>query len=466
MTKFCAEFALVGETDKYKHYKRLVPLRRQPEPFSSEARRMKNTTHDDEDIFVFSDMLGVTESSRREKVHKSGKSGVYFERLRDEIFSARQRTCEGEPMFRVLSRKYGDFTPVHRHNPNDAFAVEIAHHVSELVERAYGLVVGSEWKDSALFYQLISYPMFRAWSLPHLAAGSAAHVALHKDGMDSFDPSMKVLSRGFLRSTPRAFVQQSFGKRFVRKDFIKQVAATEMIGRLASLSRYSKYFSSDLGLSYLRLEGTPVLEYLLSRNIHSKTLNNMLAPLTPAVCRRVLISVISPANAHYDIQDFFRVLDDISRNGVYDHGLIDFRNWKTMHDTITLISRDQWAARQETAVRRDELSLITQKNHYKILDGVSMELDGSEYSLVSAKNVAELRSWGNEMSNCIGSYRAAALTHDSYLFGVYNNDALLANMEINPAGEIVQLVGKYNLELPKPIESVIANRVRELIPTS
>jgi len=440
-------FEFVKETPTYKQYSRHLPTLKDVD---------NPNLYVSEDIMVFKDIVIYTQSEKTERLFPSGKKGIYFRPMAEMTYSARRYNREGEPMFRVFNPR-GDFTRTKKHNPGDISNDEIARHVTELVERNYGIEVDPSWAKSHLFYQLLAYPMLRQWSLPKLEGGSEIHTALHTARDSSIDFGMPALSRGFLRSTPRAFIEQSFGKRFMRKDFIKAVAATESLERLAALATYRKHFGSDLGLTFLRTDGYTALEALLRNGRYKKELDYMLAPLTAAQRKRVLLSKHS--GHAFIITDSMRIITNLMRNGNYEHERVDFRNWQTIHDTLSYIQRDQHAAMSETRVRRDKATVIEQKEHYIALDDTVVDFDGSQYSIQSAKNVNELRVWGSEMHNCIGGYDRAALKHESYLFGVYAGEKLLANMELTPKGEVVQLYGKHNRSLNAEVTKAITAHV-------
>ena len=447
------QFTILKTTPEYIHYSRRLP---RPNDKNLDL-------YDVDDIFVRPDVVIHTRTSKLAKTYpKSGKTGFFFLRSVDVTYSARRRGKNGEPMFRIFN-KTGDHTVNTGYDDSIYLSREIARHVIEMVERCYGMKISPEWMKSGRLYQMIAYPTWAAWSLPKLEAGSVIHNEYHHQWYrDEFTNSMRVLSRGFLRSNLRSFVAQSFGKRFVRKDFLREVASTEDMIRLATLAFFRKYFTIPTAIEFLRSEGDLALDTIFNeRGMHKKNLEFMLAPLDPATRRRIVMSTGDKHDIRYALERLHRMQRDGYKS--YDHTAVDFTNWKTIRKTITFIRRDQKLKAEEIHRTGMDFIAIEQKEHYTSLDGTFVENNGGVYTIQSVKSTDELRHWGTVMHSHIGAYAFQAENHQSYMFGVYDGSKLFANMELNPRGEVAQMYGKFNSSLPEELSAAITAHVESVV---
>ncbi len=72
----------------------------------------------------------------------------------------------------------------------------------------------------------------------------------------------------------------------------------------------------------------------------------------------------------------------------------------------------------------------------------------------------ELKLWGKQLHHCIGNYAHIYAERRTLLIGVFEGDELIATADISPSGEIRQLYGKYNRELPPATDEVICHTLQ------
>jgi hypothetical protein len=118
------------------------------------------------------------------------------------------------------------------------------------------------------------------------------------------------------------------------------------------------------------------------------------------------------------------------------------RTWRALHDAL--------AIRERRVVQASEP--IEQDLTYEAVDGLMV---GPNLTVVSAKSTGDLFKWGGLMSNCINGYRKDALRHTAYLYGLFDGQKLIANIEIAPSGVVRQLLGRFNEDLPDDIDAEV-----------
>ncbi|MGH9004458.1 MAG: PcfJ domain-containing protein, partial [Acidimicrobiia bacterium] len=77
-----------------------------------------------------------------------------------------------------------------------------------------------------------------------------------------------------------------------------------------------------------------------------------------------------------------------------------------------------------------------------------LALDGQEVGdglcFVVPRGTSDLAAWGRHMHNCIASYSRAAVAGRTWLLGVEDGTGLSYNLELSPAGGILQFLGPRN----------------------
>lgn len=99
------------------------------------------------------------------------------------------------------------------------------------------------------------------------------------------------------------------------------------------------------------------------------------------------------------------------------------------------------------------------------LNDLSKKYDGIETDdglrIVAPANSETLSEWSRYMGNCISGYADQAAKGYTNLGAVYDGDKLIANFEIDPKGNLKQLLGKYNTHLDLSEQSDIIDALEE-----
>jgi len=80
-----------------------------------------------------------------------------------------------------------------------------------------------------------------------------------------------------------------------------------------------------------------------------------------------------------------------------------------------------------------------------------------------ATSAFELRSWGQQLRNCLGSFAEAAHSGSSWLIGLYRDDVLIGCVEVHPQQRrVVQATGISNRALPLWVQRTIIDALHQL----
>jgi hypothetical protein len=80
-----------------------------------------------------------------------------------------------------------------------------------------------------------------------------------------------------------------------------------------------------------------------------------------------------------------------------------------------------------------------------------------------ATSAFELRSWGQQLRNCLGSFAAAAHSGSSWLIGLYRDDVLIGCVEVHPQQRrVMQATGVSNRALPLWVQRTIIDVLHQL----
>lgn len=161
----------------------------------------------------------------------------------------------------------------------------------------------------------------------------------------------------------------------------------------------------------------------------------LLRPLTVARQRRLLAQAIDHELGPLELADAVRMA---TRMPSLD---------------ATLLPRDLHELHDELAARSHELEARSRRiDAPSWLDGLHDTPAGEHLRFVVPTATDQLRSWGRQMHNCIGSYGPAAAAGEAFLLGVERDGDLAYNIELDRSGRIVQLLGPANTQ-PRPDEA-------------
>lgn len=249
-------------------------------------------------------------------------------------------------------------------------------------------------------------------------------------------------------TTAHDFAEAAFGKRLIRKDLVRAVGKADL--RRVVLARQVKNLVPVDWLAQFLEMPMPKHQYF-DDEVQVENLATVLELIPEHARRRFLLSLVDDADFRLLADAEQSVLDVIAarpdgREWLREH-VKDTRTWRALHDA---------AASAQRRVDNDDVP-IPQDARYKAIDGITA-LDG-RFVIRSAKRTEELDDWGDAMDNCIGSYRAWALNHTSYLFALLDNGKLLANIEIGTGGTIRQIYGRFNEPIPADEDAAVRRAI-------
>ncbi len=86
-----------------------------------------------------------------------------------------------------------------------------------------------------------------------------------------------------------------------------------------------------------------------------------------------------------------------------------------------------------------------------------------EVELRLPEDPAQLQEWGIKLSNCLADFRAAIITRQALVLGVFIDGQIRGAVQVNPAHrEVVQLWGARNRRLPAEVELHVVGLLRSL----
>jgi hypothetical protein len=264
------------------------------------------------------------------------------------------------------------------------------------------------------------------------------------------------LTHAWREDTARGIAEQLFGKRALRKDLIRASATAEpMRGGVAHAVR---------GL----VPVDHLVEYLTqpdgrAEHWDRRALRQLFTIIAPSARRRLLLQTRVTDDAvngwgmssdNITITDALRCIRDlIEVYGADESWVTDEvrkpKSWRTLHDAVSRLLRRAEAPNVS----------IPQTLHARALSG----LETGAGTLRAARQTDELFGWAEAMDNCIAGYAREAVDGDTTLFGLYRSGVLTANLEVAPDGQIVQLFGRFNQELPGDEDRSVRDAVTDLL---
>ncbi len=120
------------------------------------------------------------------------------------------------------------------------------------------------------------------------------------------------------------------------------------------------------------------------------------------------------------------------------------RKLKDIHDYLT---KEQWKLRNQDGPIQNAQKLIDAK-----IDGTEV----GDMTLILPKTRYELIAWGQQMSNCIGSYYDVVNNGRTWIIGAKRGDKIIYGIEIEPSTrEIRQFRGEYNASPSEADQNII-----------
>lgn len=88
-----------------------------------------------------------------------------------------------------------------------------------------------------------------------------------------------------------------------------------------------------------------------------------------------------------------------------------------------------------------------------------------DYRIVAPTDTWDLMDWGGVMNNCISGYGRRAATGDVLLYAVYDaENKMVANMELDPKGNVKQLLGKHNGGTTAEVQDTVYDAIEAVWP--
>lgn len=226
------------------------------------------------------------------------------------------------------------------------------------------------------------------------------------------------ISRALKSSTAREAAEALVGRRRARRDIVRAMA-TASPERMA----IARALRNDVPVDWLAEFLTPA-PYLGTSRIDVAGIRALILSAPEHHRRNLLLT--SP---HW-LADTIRMRKEVPLT--VD---IDTRSWRAVHNSLSVAHR-----------RLAYVDIpIEQVPYYQALDGRIVAVGEREFTLRSPKGTGEIRSWGDTLRHCIGSYANMAVRHETYLAAVFEGQTLIANAEVEPkTGEVWQLYGNYN----------------------
>lgn len=156
-----------------------------------------------------------------------------------------------------------------------------------------------------------------------------------------------------------------------------------------------------------------------------------------------IVKILTTANGYGDLRD---TADQYETHPDKIVLLEDFKTLKDIHDYVS----------REFGKIKDPAVVFEYPDYVQSIDGV--EIEGLIIKL--AKDSHVLIDWGQEMHNCIGSYKDRVASKECVLIGVYEGSKIKYNIEVGPAG-IKQFKKVNNVEETGDIRNKIAKEIMD-----
>jgi len=239
-----------------------------------------------------------------------------------------------------------------------------------------------------------------------------------------------------------------FGKTRYRKDLVKSVAEATWESVLIA-RQFRGLVPIDWIINFLRINERGAQEVPIRRSYGQTNVDvrRQLLALDPRSYRALLRRNLFENDEWYNLSDAARAVNHpLAPRADAVHGRV--RNWKEFHDLYVVRMNHAYQAPIEH--RFD----IPQTDIAKSIDGQMI----GNLEIRTPKSVDDIRSWGEFMHNCIGSYDyiVARDNATSTVAAVMDGDKVLANLEVKN-GHLHQLLGRFNQPLSSDRRDSIAS---------
>lgn len=140
----------------------------------------------------------------------------------------------------------------------------------------------------------------------------------------------------------------------------------------------------------------------------------------------------------------FRIVLDRHLKGEFTamhDALINFLRW--LREQNLRVTNEEYAREMNTPLR-DELKQVYDKiDGVEIIPGITIKVPTCGFDLVE---------WGNMMTHCIGSYATRVRTGDNYAIALMRDGKMYANAMWDQRGNMQQLLGVQNRNVPEAME--------------
>lgn len=386
---------------------------------------------------VGEDFVSLADSVKIVGTNKSGKTYVNFRTERVRIYKLSEN-ADGTPRVNVYAKR--------RVGPRARSRMSSVVNETPVLSTPYNHADFSIYDSVAIgeFMKLYSrrYGEVTEYPTP-LGLARLAYPMLAQRESWSYAPTMGGPLR---KSDPRSFLDSAFGKTRYRRDLLKAVAESHSMIHVATARQFRGLVPVDWivdALGQWSHQGESVLARGERTDIEA--IRRIAQWVDLGSRKRLMRDLFLDSTPDFAVTDSIRSAKTLAGHGLFELGKV--KNWSELHDVLAVKSRTAGKINRP----------IPQKHKYlKAIDGTTV----GNWSIHSAKDTHTLEAWGGQMSNCIGSYSGSAISQRTLLFGVFEDEKLVGNVEVSTEGRVVQLVGRFNGRLEGG--DVIVERIHKL----
>lgn len=274
-------------------------------------------------------------------------------------------------------------------------------------------------------------------------AGTHYPLADYYYPMDGITPSLT-------SQNVQDFTLRLFGKTNYRKDLVKSVANLRRFQTphlLFTLSMKNRV-PIDWIVGYLR-EGVDD-GGRFPPDLHLRGMKDLFRTASPRQLQSILKNGTTRLSLQYlgDTVLLHRALTTRGHEVVLAD--LQFRNIEELHDLLMTVR-----------------TLPTPEKPIKYKKGLAEipgEYDG--FTILAPRTTTDLVTWGRMMGNCIASYSNSAVSGGSGLYAVEKGGKMIANLELDPKGNVRQLLGRFNRSVDESDRNDILLAVSSVFPES
>lgn len=260
--------------------------------------------------------------------------------------------------------------------------------------------------------------------------------------MDGITPSLTA-------QNVQDFTLRLFGKTNYRKDLVKAVAS---LGRnqtphlLFALSMKNRV-PIDWIVGYLRTGVDDGGRF--PPDLHLRGMKDLFRTASPRQLQTILKNGTTRSTLHHlrDTVLLHRILTTRGQEVVLAD--LQFRDIEELHGLLMTVKTKE----PERPIK-----------YKKGLAEIPGEYDG--FTILAPRTTTDLVTWGRMMGNCIASYSNSAVSGGSGLYAVEKEGKMIANLELDPKGNVRQLLGRFNQSVDEQDRNDILLAVSSVFPES